>query len=32
VLVKPFGAQPDLGVYAEPPRPAERVIETFCGT
>jgi uncharacterized protein YdiU (UPF0061 family) len=32
VLEKPFGAQPDLGVYAEPPRPAERVIETFCGT
>jgi uncharacterized protein YdiU (UPF0061 family) len=32
VLVKPFEAQPDLGVYAEPPRPAERVIETFCGT
>ena len=32
VLAKPFAAQPELGVYAEPPRPAERVIETFCGT
>ncbi|MGB5611657.1 MAG: YdiU family protein [Sedimenticolaceae bacterium] len=32
VLAKPFGAQPELRVYAEPPRPAERVIETFCGT
>jgi uncharacterized protein YdiU (UPF0061 family) len=32
VLQQPFEEQPGLEAYAEPPRPAERVTQTFCGT
>ena len=32
VLQQPFDEQPGLEAYAEPPRPAERVTQTFCGT
>jgi uncharacterized protein YdiU (UPF0061 family) len=32
VLQQPFDEQPVLEAYAEPPRPAERVTQTFCGT
>ena len=32
VLQHPFDAQPERSDYAEPPRPSERVLQTFCGT
>jgi uncharacterized protein YdiU (UPF0061 family) len=32
VLQKPFLEQPEFSLYAEPPRPFERVARTFCGT
>ncbi|MEM9209279.1 MAG: hypothetical protein AAGA61_08525, partial [Pseudomonadota bacterium] len=32
VLAKPFAEQPEYERYAEPPTPAERVMQTFCGT
>ena len=32
VLQQPFDEQPGSEAYAEPPRPAERVTQTFCGT
>ncbi|HLG85196.1 MAG TPA: YdiU family protein [Bradyrhizobium sp.] len=32
VLAKPYEDQPDYAAYAEPPRPEERVCQTFCGT
>jgi uncharacterized protein YdiU (UPF0061 family) len=32
VLAKPYDDQPDFAYLAEPPRPEERVRETFCGT
>jgi uncharacterized protein YdiU (UPF0061 family) len=32
VLREPFDEQPGQEGYAEPPQPAERVTETFCGT
>jgi uncharacterized protein YdiU (UPF0061 family) len=32
VLQHPFDAQPDKSEYAQPPRPWERVLQTFCGT
>ena len=32
VLEKPFEEQPGFDAYAQPPRPAERVTQTFCGT
>lgn len=32
VLSKPFADQPPFAPYAEPPRDAERVYQTFCGT
>jgi uncharacterized protein YdiU (UPF0061 family) len=32
VLAKPFEDQPAYARYAEPPRPQERVLQTFCGT
>ncbi|OCJ02897.1 hypothetical protein A6U85_29715 [Agrobacterium sp. 13-626] len=32
VLAKPYEDQPAFAPYAEPPRPAERVLQTFCGT
>ena len=32
VLQQPFIEQPDFAAYAEPPRPDERVYQTFCGT
>ena len=32
VLQRPFDEQPGLEAYAEPPRPDERVTQTFCGT
>jgi uncharacterized protein YdiU (UPF0061 family) len=32
VLGKPYDDQPDFAYLAEPPRPEERVRETFCGT
>ena len=32
VLQQPFDEQPGLEAYAEPPHPAERVTQTFCGT
>jgi uncharacterized protein YdiU (UPF0061 family) len=32
VLSKPFKDQPAFASYAEPPRPDERVLQTFCGT
>ncbi|MFT4183707.1 MAG: YdiU family protein [Rhizobium sp.] len=32
VLTKPYEDQPSLAPYAEPPQPAERVLQTFCGT
>jgi uncharacterized protein YdiU (UPF0061 family) len=31
-LQQPFSEQPGFAVYAEPPRPEERVLQTFCGT
>jgi uncharacterized protein YdiU (UPF0061 family) len=32
VLSKPFEDQPGFASYAEPPKPEERVLQTFCGT
>jgi uncharacterized protein YdiU (UPF0061 family) len=32
VLAKPYEDQPALALYAEPPKPDERVLQTFCGT
>lgn len=32
VIRHPFEAQPQRSQYAEPPRPSERVLQTFCGT
>ena len=32
VLSEPFSSQATLSDYAEPPRPEERVTQTFCGT
>jgi uncharacterized protein YdiU (UPF0061 family) len=32
VLAKPYVDQPALAFYAKPPKPDERVLQTFCGT
>jgi uncharacterized protein YdiU (UPF0061 family) len=32
VLARPYEDQPRFAAYAEPPRPDERVLHTFCGT
>ncbi|HEY0803050.1 MAG TPA: YdiU family protein [Steroidobacteraceae bacterium] len=32
VLSQPYRAQAGFASYAEPPRPSERVLQTFCGT
>jgi uncharacterized protein YdiU (UPF0061 family) len=32
VLGRPYEAQPEFAHLADPPRPEERVLETFCGT
>lgn len=32
VLAKPFDEQPDFADYANPPKPEQRVLQTFCGT
>jgi serine/tyrosine/threonine adenylyltransferase len=32
VLAKPFEDQPEHAGYAEPPKPEQRVLQTFCGT
>ena len=32
VLSKPYQDQPTLAGYAEPPKPHQRVLQTFCGT
>jgi uncharacterized protein YdiU (UPF0061 family) len=32
VLSRPYDDQPEHAEYARPPRPEERVVETFCGT
>jgi len=32
VVVRPFDEQPRAAAYAAPPRPDQRVLETFCGT
>jgi uncharacterized protein YdiU (UPF0061 family) len=32
VLAKPFEDQPEFADYADPPKPEERVCQTFCGT
>jgi uncharacterized protein YdiU (UPF0061 family) len=32
VLSRPYEEQPSLAAYANPPRPEERVLQTFCGT
>jgi uncharacterized protein YdiU (UPF0061 family) len=32
VIVRPFDEQPSATAYAVPPRPNQRVLETFCGT
>ncbi|MBB3233298.1 protein adenylyltransferase SelO [Phyllobacterium endophyticum] len=32
VLGKPFDEQPDRTQFSEPPKPQERVLQTFCGT
>ena len=32
VLSQPFEEQPGMERYAKPPRPEERVTQTFCGT
>jgi uncharacterized protein YdiU (UPF0061 family) len=32
LLAKPFDEQPTYARYAEPPEPAQRVTQTFCGT
>ena len=32
VLARPYEDQPDFAAYADPPKPEERVCQTFCGT
>jgi uncharacterized protein YdiU (UPF0061 family) len=32
VLSRPYDEQPSAAAYANPPRPEERVLQTFCGT
>jgi uncharacterized protein YdiU (UPF0061 family) len=32
ILRRPYDEQPDMGEYAQPPQPSERVLQTFCGT
>lgn len=32
VLAKPYDDQPGFAAYIEPPKPEERVLQTFCGT
>ncbi|MBB3397156.1 MULTISPECIES: protein adenylyltransferase SelO [unclassified Rhizobium] len=32
VLAKPYDDQPGFAAYMEPPKPEERVLQTFCGT
>jgi uncharacterized protein YdiU (UPF0061 family) len=32
VLANPYEDQPEFAAYADPPRPEERVCQTFCGT
>ena len=32
VLAKPYEDQPEFAAYADPPKPEERVCQTFCGT
>ena len=32
VLAKPFEDQAEFARYAEPPKPEQRVLQTFCGT
>ena len=32
VLAAPFEDQPKFAQYMDPPKPAERVCHTFCGT
>ena len=32
VLSKPFDNQPAFAAYADPPKPEQRVLQTFCGT
>jgi serine/tyrosine/threonine adenylyltransferase len=32
ILQRPYDDQPDVGKYAQPPQPSERVLQTFCGT
>ncbi len=32
VLARPYEDQPQFAAYAEPPRPEQRVLQTFCGT
>jgi uncharacterized protein YdiU (UPF0061 family) len=32
VLAKPYDDQPEFAAYADPPKPEERVCQTFCGT
>ena len=32
VLARPFEDQPEFAGYAEPPKPEQRVLQTFCGT
>lgn len=32
VLSRPYEEQPDFAPYMEPPKPEERVLQTFCGT
>jgi len=32
VLARPFEDQPEFARYAEPPKPEQRVLQTFCGT
>ncbi len=32
VLARPYEDQPQFAAYGEPPRPEQRVLQTFCGT
>jgi uncharacterized protein YdiU (UPF0061 family) len=32
IVQHPFDDQPGVAAYEQPPRPSERVLETFCGT
>jgi len=32
VVTCPYDERPELARFAEPPKPEERVVETFCGT